>query len=86
MRRKSVSGVSDGVGEIVSQKVDYITTVVQPFVYTQVDRNQSKTVGLEKMLTKCAEVLLVYQCGVSVVHSLPGPNLVDNRIITPTIQ
>lgn len=33
VRRKFVSGVSDGIGEVVGQKVDNVTAVVQPFVY-----------------------------------------------------
>jgi len=35
MRRKPVSGVSDGIGEIVGQKVDNIAAVIQPFVYVR---------------------------------------------------
>jgi len=38
MRRKLVSRVSDGIREIVGQKVDDIATVVRPFNYVQGDQ------------------------------------------------
>ena len=33
VRRKLVPRVPDGIGEIIGQKVDDITAVVQPFIY-----------------------------------------------------
>ena len=46
MSRKFVTRVSDSIGKIVSQKVDYIATVVQPLIYTQGDEDKSGQVGV----------------------------------------
>ena len=39
VRGKFVSGVSNSIGEIVSQKVDNIAAVIEPFVYAQCDQH-----------------------------------------------
>ena len=86
MRWESIPWVPDGVGEVVGQKVDNIATIVQPGVCVRNDRDQPIPVGVEKVLTECAQVFLVYQRRISVVHGFPRPNLFDDRIITPAVR
>ena len=62
MRWEFISWVSDGIGEIVGQKVDYVAAIVHPGVYVRNGRRQPIPIGLEKVLTECAQVFLVYQC------------------------
>lgn len=61
MRWEFVPWVPDGIREVVGQKVDDIATVIQPGVYIRNDRGQPIPIGLEKVLTECAQVFPVYQ-------------------------
>jgi len=85
MHREFVSGVPNGIGEIVGQKVDDIATIVQPLIYARGDKHQLRPIGLEKALTECAKVLPVYQCRVSVVYGFPRPDFFNNWIIIPAV-
>ena len=61
MHREFISWVSDGIGEVVGQKVDYVAAIVQPAVCVRNGRREPIPIGLEKVLTKCTQVFLVYQ-------------------------
>ena len=62
MHWEFISWVSNGIGEVIGQKVDQVAGIVQQSVYVRSGRRQPIQIGLEKVLTECAQIFLVYQC------------------------
>ena len=62
MHWEFISWVSNGIGEVIGQKVDQVAGIVQQSVYVRSGRRQPIPIGLEKVLTECAQIFLVYQC------------------------